>query len=290
MNNENNTIEKVDIENVFRSKNPGLAKIIPRFVYRYLKKIIHEDFINGFMERHGNKYGIEFADAAIQDFNVDVVIKGKENIPKEGRFIFVANHPLGGFDGIIFMHALDKIGFKFKVLVNDLLMNIKNLGPVFIPINKHGGNSRDAIKIIEETFNSDLQVLTFPSGFVSRRIKGVITDLTWQKNFIVKAVKHQRDVIPVHFSGRNSSFFYNLYAIRKFLGIKANLEMFYLMDETQKHRNKTITVTFGKPISYKVFNNSFKPVEWAAKVKELVYELPHNPGVDFKYKIFNKIS
>ena len=272
----------VDIKEVFSSKNPRLAKVIPGFVFRYIKRIIHEDFINYFLDKYGDKYGVEFADASIEDYQVTVKTVGMENVPKEGRFIFAANHPLGGFDGIIFIHLLAKMGFKIKVLVNDLLMNIRNLGPVFIPVNKHGGLSREVIDKIDEAFESDTQLLTFPSGMVSRRIKGKITDLEWHKSFIVKAIKHERDVIPVHFSGRNSSFFYNLYSLRKFFGIKANLEMFYLMDETQKHRKETITVTFGKPISFQVFDKSRKAADWAALVKDHVYKLPGNSQIDFK--------
>ena len=273
---------RVNIKDVFKEKNPKLARLIPGFIFRYVKKVIHEDFINDFLQRHGDKYGVPFANAAILENNVTIEVKGQENIPDSGRYIFAANHPLGGFDGIIFIKVLDQMGFKFKVLVNDILMNIRNLEPVFIPLNKHGSLSRDAIIELDKVFDSELQLVSFPSGMVSRRIKGEITDLEWQKNFIVKSIAHKRDIIPVHFSGRNSSFFYNLYSIRKFLGIKANIEMFYLMDETLKHNNETITVTFGKPISCLTFDKSLKPKEWASRIKDHVYKLPDNPGVEFK--------
>jgi hypothetical protein len=98
-------------------------------------------------------------------------------------------------------------------------------------------------------------------------------DLEWKKNFITKAVHYQRDVVPVHFTGRNSPFFYSLYRFRKTLGIKANLEMFYLVDETFKHRNDHLTVTFGKAIPYQTFDHTKTPVQWAKYVKEQVYEL-----------------
>lgn len=160
-----------------------------------------------------------------------------------------------------------------KVLVNDILMNIKNMGGIFVPVNKHGGQARGNVRLIDGVLRSDAQIITFPSGLVSRKIKGRIQDLPWKKNFITQAVRYQRDVIPVHFSGRNTGFFYNLANIRKFLGIKWNLEMFYLVDEAYKHRNQSVSVHFGKPISWKLFDRSKKPAQWADDVRNLVYAI-----------------
>jgi putative hemolysin len=162
---------------------------------------------------------------------------------------------------------------NFKFLVNDILMNLVNINDLFIPINKHGKQGMEAAKKIDETFRSDAQVLTFPAGLVSRKIKGQIVDLPWQKSFIMKSIKFQRDIIPIHFSGGNSRFFYRLANIRKFLGIKANLEMLYLVDETFKHRNKNLVIRFGKPIPWQTFDKSRKPLEWAKWVKEQTYAL-----------------
>ncbi len=251
-----NRIKPVNIRNIFYSKNPSLARLLPGFVFRYLEKIAHQKDINEFLEKHGEKMGLDFARAAIHDFNVKVIIKGDENLPAEGRFIFASNHPLGGFDGILLMDVLSRYYTDFKFLSNDLLMNIINLHPIFIPINKHGKQAMEAAAKLDEAFSSDTHIVTFPAGLVSRRIKGQIMDLVWHKNFITKAVHYKRDIVPVHFTGRNSDFFYALYKIRSFLGIKSNLEMFYLVDETYRHRNDTLTVTFGKPIPYTTFDRS----------------------------------
>jgi len=268
-----NRIKPVNIRNIFYSKNPSLARLLPGFVFRYLEKIAHQKDINEFLEKHGEKMGLDFVRAAIHDFNVNVIIKGEENLPARGRFIFASNHPLGGFDGILLMDVLSRYYKDFKFLSNDLLMNILNLHPIFIPINKHGKQAMEAAARLDEAFISDTHIVTFPAGLVSRRVKGQIMDLVWHKNFITKAVHYRRDIIPVHFTGRNSNFFYILYKIRSFLGIKANLEMFYLVDETYKHRNDTLTVTFGKPISYTTFDRSKTHLEWAKWVKEQVYAL-----------------
>ncbi len=263
----------IDIGEVIHSKNPRLARLLPGFAMRYIKKIIHEDEVNEILEKHGDKSGLDFVEANIKEFNINLVVKGEENIPARGRYIFAANHPLGGFDGLLLLRTLSKYYKKTHFLVNDILMNIKQLRPLFIPINKHGAHSRENAELIENTYASDGQVLTFPAGLVSRKIKGEIIDLEWKKSFIAKAVKYQRDIVPVHISGGNSRFFYNFAKLRKALGIKNNIEMFYLVDETFKHRNKTITLTFGPPISWKTFNNTRNYNAWAQFVKDKVYTL-----------------
>lgn len=102
----------------------------------------------------------------------------------------------------------------------------------------------------------------------------MVQDLEWKKNFIVKATQYQRDVVPIHVSGQNTGRFYRLANLRKFLKINWNLEMFFLPDETYKHRNKTFTLTIGKPIPYSTFDRTCKPNEWASRVRNLIYRLP----------------
>jgi len=80
-------------------------------------------------------------------------------------------------------------------------------------------------------------------------------------------------VVPAFFSGRNSNFFYNLSNIRKFVGIKANIEMLYLPDEMFRQKQKDIFLAFGKPIPWQTFDSSRSPVEWADWVKSKSYEL-----------------
>jgi 1-acyl-sn-glycerol-3-phosphate acyltransferase len=271
--NINNKTPFVNVRKVFREKNPALAQLLPSFVFRYLERIIHQDDINDFLSRHGDKQGIDFARAAINEFNIRVTIVGAENLVPNGRFIFACNHPLGGFDGMLLMDVLGRYYQNYKFLSNDILMNIVNLHPLFIPINKHGKQATESAARLHEAYTSDMPIATFPSGLVSRYIQGQVMDLEWKKHFITKAVAYKRDVIPVHFTGRNTNFFYRLYRIRRLLGIKTNLEMFYLVDETFKHRNDHLTVTFGKAIPYTTFNRSKTPLQWAKWVKEQVYAL-----------------
>jgi putative hemolysin len=266
-------IEPINIRQVFYDKNPRLAGILPGFVYNYLERILHQKDINDFLAVHGDKFGLDFVRAAIEDFNVKVTLSGEENLPKEGRFIIASNHPLGGFDGLLIMDAISRHYSDFRFLVNDILMNITNLHPLFIPINKHGRQDSAAAAEMDEVFHSDKQVLTFPAGLVSRKVGNSVMDLVWKKNFLSKAIQYKRDVIPVFVNGRNSAFFYRLYKFRKFMGIKTNLEMLYLVDETWKHKKKSFTIIFGKPIPFTTFDKSKSLNEWAKWVKERCYAL-----------------
>jgi putative hemolysin len=261
-----------DVEKILASKNPALHKLLPGFILNYIKKIIHQDELNAIVTDNKNSYGLDFLDAVLKGFGVKIVYKGLENIPEKGRWIVASNHPLGGLDGMALMWVVGKRRKDIAFPVNDLLMNIDNLKGLFIPINKHGSNIGN-VRLIEETFASDKAMLYFPAGLCSRKQKGGICDLEWKKSFISKARSHQRDIIPCHINGRNSNWFYNLARLRAFLGLKANIEMLYLVDEMYKQRNKEIVITFGKPIAYSIFDKRKTDLNWAQELKAYIYTL-----------------
>jgi putative hemolysin len=268
---------KIDVKQVLRSKLKDKADKIPEFVVNYLIRIIHQDEINEILRRYKDLQGVGFMEALVEDyFKVELNIKHEENLPPpdEKKYIFVSNHPLGGFDGICLSYFIGKhYNNKVKYFVNDLLLAIPNLRSIFVPINKHGSQSKDTVKKMEEAYQSDNQIITFPAGLCSRRHKGVIRDLEWKKSFIQKAIEHKRDVVPIYFEGRNSNFFYRFANIRAFFNIKMNLEMLYLPDELFKQKNKSFGIYIGKPVSWQTFDSDRKIGEWAVWMKEKVYKL-----------------
>jgi putative hemolysin len=278
----NRKFKPIVIKELFMDKNPRMAKMIPGFIYGMLRRALELDYTNEILQEHGHRQGVDFADTCIKKFNVTIKVKGAENLPADGKNIFVSNHPLGGFDGVLILRELANKYSDVKFFVNDILLYLTNMEEVFIPINKHGAQAMENVRRIDRIYSSDSQVVTFPAGLVSRRIRGVIMDTTWQKNFIVKAVNYQRDIVPMHITGRCRNYFYNLSNLRKFLGIKANLEMFFLPKETYQHKNTEYTITYGKPISWEVFDKHYKPIEWAEKVKQHCYSLPGDRNRLFK--------
>lgn len=266
-------MQKIDLEEVIRDKNPRLLKMLPGFLLNYIKRIIHQEELNEFLQKTKDVYAHDFVSAAMKNFQINVICEGAENIPEQGGCIVACNHPLGGIDGIAVMNEIGKRRKDIKALVNDILMNLENLSSLLIPINKHAKNAAENLKQIDQAYASDECIIVFPAGLVSRRQKGEIKDLEWKKSFIAKAIKYQRNVIPIHIEARNSNFFYNLASLRKILGIKANIEMFYLVDEVYRQKGKFIKFTIGKPIPYTTFTKMNSDMCWAGKVKEHVYEL-----------------
>lgn len=271
---------KIDIDKVLQSKMGAKAKWVPRFVVNWLKRIVHQDEINRFIEQEGDKQGVEWIEDCLEYLDTKVVVEGTENLPDTSdprRYTFVSNHPLGGLDGLALGAVIGRrYEGQVKYLVNDLLMNLKGLAPLFIPINKTGKQSRNFPAIVEAGFSSDNHIIMFPAGLCSRRTNGVIRDLEWKKTFVTKSVETQRDVVPIYFEGRNSDFFYRLANVSKALGIKFNIAMLFLADELFKNQHNTFTVRIGKPIPWQTFDKSKSPIEWAQLVKQQVYAMQNS--------------
>jgi 1-acyl-sn-glycerol-3-phosphate acyltransferase len=263
----------IDIKRLIKSKKPKVAKWIPGFVIRYLKRTLHENDVNKSLADNKGAKGIEFSDYVIEKFSMKVRVHGTENVPKTGGVILAMNHPLGGTDAMAMVTEFKHIRTDFKFVVNDILMNIENLKDIFVGVNKHGTNSKESLKLLNDLFASDQAVFVFPAGLVSRRKKGKVRDLDWKKTFITRARKFERNVIPVYIDGELSNFFYRLSNLRTKLGIKANIEMLYLVDELYQQENKELDIIFGEPIPYSTFTKEKKDLEWAQCVKNKVYEL-----------------
>lgn len=265
-------IIKIDIEKILKDKAPHTK--VPKFIVNYLRRIVHEKELNDFFTKYPGRKNLEFIEAAFEYLHISSTIEGKENLPKGGKYIFAGNHPLGGLDGITTGYLLGKeYDGRIRFFSNDILMNLEPLREMFVPVNKVGSQSKDHATMMQELYESDNHLLTYPSGMCSRKTKGKIADLEWKKNFISKAIEYQRDVIPIYFEGRNSNFFYNLANLRKFFRIKFNIEMMYLVDELYKQKGRHFTIRIGKPIPWQTFNKSKSQTKWAEWVKEIVYSM-----------------
>lgn len=267
-------LNTLDLDEIFRRKAPKLYARTPSFILRYLKRKVHINELNEILTIYKDKYGVDFMEAVVGYFDLNLEIKGLDKINTNERYIFVSNHPLGGLDGICLSAVIgQKFDKKIKYLVNDILYYIKNLQPIFIPVNKYGKQAKDKARAINDAYESNDQIITFPAGICSRKIRGEVVDLDWQKSFIHKAIESKRDIIPIHFDAHNSNFFYRFANWRKALGIKFNVEMLFLPDEMFKNKHQTFTVTFGDPIKWETFDKSKTPQQWANEVKDITYNL-----------------
>lgn len=234
-----------------------------------------EDWVNARLRQIGAVSNIDFMKKALDALHIEVKVKGVENLPSANqRTMFVCNHPLGGMDVLSACKAVEPACAKGLLIpANDLLMQLGNIREMLIPVNKVGGQSKDLLQKINQAYASDKQLMFFPSGKVSRKHKDGIYDDEWKKNFIVKSVEYERNVIPIRIDAKNSAFFYGLAKWRAKLGIKLNLEMLFLVRETRKQQNKTITITIGEPILWQSFDASKTAYQWAQEVRKKVYEL-----------------
>lgn len=265
---------QIDVEKVLASKAPKLAKRLPRFIIRYLKKIIHQEELNQILDKHGDLPPVEFIRSALGDMGVTWRVEGMERIPREERYLFASNHPFGGMDGVILAQEIAAhLGGDVRSISNDLLLFVEPLRPIFLPVNKHGRQSKEAARIFEETFAGDIPIQTFPAGLCSRRIKGEVTDLEWRPSFVKKAIQHHRTVVPVYVEGQLSNRFYNLANWRKRLKIKANIEMLYLVDEMFKQKGKHIVIHIGTPIAWEQLAEIGNPMKATEYVRSKVYAM-----------------
>jgi putative hemolysin len=263
----------IDIEKTIKIGDSRFLKSLPRFVIKLIIKIIGQEEMNRVIYKCHEKEGVPFINAVLDDWKVKVEVKGAENIPQSGRYIFVSNHPVGAMDALAILNMIYRCFPDIVSPSNELLNIIPNLRPLILGINVFGKNNKETARKLNELFESETQIMIFPSGEVSRRKRGKISDPVWQKSFISKAIQHKRDIIPVFINGRNSNLFYIVASLRKFLGIKMYVETLLLPREMLSQRNSTVTVNIGKPISYQTFSDEISHSEWAAKVKEIVYTI-----------------
>lgn len=266
---------KVDVAELLRSRAPGLSRWLPRFIVRGLERFICQEQINEVLTATAGLRDAEFCDATLKCLGVSYTAEGLDRLPppQSRRVTFVCNHPLGGLDGICLIHFLHSIyGPGARFIVNDLLMALKPLHGSFVPINKHGSQSRMAASAVDAAFASDDPVFVFPAGLCSRKGPGgIIRDLRWNKMFVNKSAENGRTVIPLRFHGENSKFFYNFAKIRAKSGLKFNIEMLCLPRELFLACGKQFRISILDPIGPELLTPGSKAAACADKIREKVY-------------------
>lgn len=272
--NKSEIIKTIDLKASFKKSESKLIRSLPTWIVRLIEKFIHQDDMNYSIYQNRELTGIPFVNGILNLWKVKIEIRGQENLPDSGRFIFVANHPVGGMDALSFLSMIGRFYPNVISPSNQIFQYIPNLHPVILGVNVFGINTKETADKLNQLFESDAQIMIFPAGEVSRRRNGIISDTVWQKTFVTKAVQNNRDIIPVHISGRNSNTFYFIASIRKFLGIKTFIETALLPSEMMKQKGSTFTLSIGKAIPFQSITKDKSHKEWAQEIKELVYQIP----------------
>ena len=267
----------LDVEKVL---GPKLMKKLPRFAVNFFKRRIHQDEINDCIMHAEHYKGAGFFDEALKYVDITYRIRGEENLEPGKKYLFAANHPLGGPEALIIGSVFRRIyGDGFKVPVNHLLAHLKPLNEFFVPVRVYGSNrNRELGEQIADMFRSDYQVLVFPAGMCARKIKGKVTEMPWKKMFITQSRKFERDIVPVHITGFNSRRFFFFTKLSMFLKLKFNLGMIFLVDELFNKKGEEFVVTFGKPVPYTTFDRTRTDLQWAAEIKDQVEALSKGNG------------
>jgi putative hemolysin len=273
----------LDLEDVIKKSKFRLLKRLPKFIVRLIIKIVKQEEINLILTNHSSDIGVDFLNSMIKEFNLTLEIEGKENLPENGRCFFVANHPFGIIDGLVLTHTISEKYGTLKAIGNDAFMYIPHLRPLIAAVNSFGQNSKDYINALEEVFDSETPITHFPAGEVSRVYSWKVQDCKWQKSMITKAISKKRDIVPIHFYGRNSRLFYSIGIIRMMLWIKLNFELMLLPSEMLKKQNQTIRVRIGKPIPYQKFDSSLSHWDWAQRVRKHVYNIGKEADGDIEF-------
>lgn len=267
-------MKRIDIGGVLRAKNPSAARWVPRFVVRWVERLVCADRLNYILDNYGTRTPIGFVEGALEYIGVDYRLHGVGNLPPNARVLFASNHPLGGVDGMILAAAVDQIQPNVRLIVNDILLNIEPLRPIFVGVNKHGVQDCSFSQRMDALYASDSPIVNFPAGLCSRRDKnGQITDTPWRKSFVVRCLASNRVVVPTHVHAFNSPWFYRIARWRVQLGIKANIEMILLPRQVFYQKGRTVEIFFGQPIT---LDNSRTAAEWCDLIRERSYDLWNN--------------
>lgn len=238
-------MQQIDIGNIIYGRT---SRRLPRFVNALLERLIHQRELNDILRSGRDLAPREFIAHTLGRLGITYSAEGLDAVG-DGRFIFASNHPFGGLDGMILLHALSGRWPDVAAVANDMLADVEPLVPLWVPVNKYGRQSADYTLLYDRAFASPCkQILTFPAGFCSRIVDGCVTDMPWRPRFVRDALRYGRLVVPVFVDGELSSRFYWVYRLRRLLGISINLELSLLVDEMFRSRGRHVRVRFGAPV------------------------------------------
>ncbi|WP_343330694.1 lysophospholipid acyltransferase family protein [Polaribacter staleyi] len=233
----------------------GLHKLgfLGTFIGWILLRILRISAINRIYEKNKNKTDLDFLNGILDDCNINFEIPEEDlkRIPKEGPFITVSNHPLGGIDGVLLLKLLIEKRDDYKIIANFLLHRVAPLKPYVMPVNPF--ENRKDVKSSVSGIKSALLHLRegnplgiFPAGEVSTYKDGKLNvDKPWEEG-AVKFIKNANvPVIPIYFHAKNSRLFYFLSKISD------TLRTAKLPSEVISQGGRVIKVRIGKPISVK---------------------------------------
>ena len=242
-------MNQIDLKKIIEAKQKNVFKNVPQpivsLIIRFLQRLMHVREINEILARAKDKKGFEFIEELFDYLDFSFLLSGKDRrkIPAEGRLVIVSNHPLGALDGLALLRAIGEVRPDVKIVVNDVLSKIENLGDLFLPYDIFTLKAqKQNIKDIERALSEERAVVFFPSAEVSRFGPQGIVDGKWHKGAVHFARKMESPILPLFVKGRNSIMFYAVSLLHR------AFSMFLLPREIFLKKSRNITIRVGDPI------------------------------------------
>jgi putative hemolysin len=245
------------------------------FIGWILLKVTKISDINTFYEGHKHLEGVAFLDAILKHYQINFQIPEEDfkRLPKEGAYITISNHPLGGVDGILLLKLMLEHRPDFKIMANFLLHRIAPMAPYMMQVNPFEnhkdvkssvGAFKNALKHLKEGHPLGL----FPAGEVSTYKDGkFIVDRPWEEAALKLIRKAEVPVVPIYFHAKNSRLFYRLSRINDIFRTAK------LPSEVISQRNRPIKVRIGQPISIQTQKDQVTLEEFSELLRRKTYIL-----------------
>lgn len=263
---------------------------IGTFIGWLLMKVLKISTINKFYKKHKHLEGIDFLDSILDEFQIKFEIPEEDlkRLPKDGAYITVSNHPLGGIDGILLLKLMLEQRKDFKIIANFLLHRIEPMKPYIMPVNPF--EDRKDVKSSLTGFKNAILHLrnghplgVFPAGEVSTYRDGkLVVDKPWEEAAMKLVKKAEVPVVPIYFHAKNSKLFYKLSKISD------TFRTAKLPSEVLTQKRRTIKVRVGKPISVEDQKEHSSLEEFSEFLRRKTYMLSNAFGD--KPKILDNLS
>ncbi len=241
----------VTAKEVAKVTNLDKFGVLGTFFAWILLKVTKLSNLNTWYDTVRHLDGPAFLNATLEHYEIDYEIPAEDlkRLPKEGPYITVSNHPLGGMDGIVLMKIMLRHRSDYKIMTNFLLQRFEPMKPYIFPVNPFE-NRKDAKSSLTGFKNAMLHLREghpfgiFPAGEVSTRKEGkIIVDKAWEEAAIKLIRKAEVPVVPIYFHARNSQLFYRLAKIND------TFRTAKLPSEVYSQKFRPIKVRIGQPIS-----------------------------------------
>ncbi len=267
----------INIQKAISNKYPTVKKIPKPFYQSFftlLKKIIHENEINLFLEENAHLEAFTFIETVLDflNFTYKATANQIENIPKRGRIIIIANHPLGALDALTLIDLIKKVRTDIKIVANDMLSSITQLQSILIQTdNINGKFSKKSYQQISTALENEMAVIIFPSGTVARISPKGIKDSKWHKGFLIYALNTYSPILPVYIKAKNSPIFYTISSINK------TFSSSLLSHEIFQKKDKDLEFKIGEVIPHTSFANAHNNIIFYVNLfKKHLYKIAKN--------------